>query len=141
MASLLKVDALTGVTTAGSISVTGEGNSTTTNLQQGLCKGWALTDFAAAQNDDSFNVSAYTDYGAGYGQLSWNNDFNNANYAVAQACSGSGTNPNAIPGSQSNSSKATGTIRIVAMDSSNATPSGDNIDYAEFGTVAMGDLA
>jgi len=141
MASLLKVDALTGVSTAGSISVTGEGNSTTTNLQQGLCKGWALTDFAAAQNDDSFNVSAYTDYGAGYGQLSWNNDFNNANYAVAQACSGSGTNPNAIPGSQSNSSKATGTIRIVAMDSSNATPSGDNIDYAEFGTVAMGDLA
>jgi hypothetical protein len=141
MASILKVDTLTGVTTAGSISVTGEGNSTTTNLQQGLCKGWALTDFAAAQNDDSFNVSAYTDYGAGYGQLSWNNDFNNANYAVAQACSGSGTNPNAIPGSQSNSSKATGTIRIVAMDSSNATPSGDNIDYAEFGTVAMGDLA
>jgi len=141
MASILKVDTLTGVSTAGSISVTGEGNSTTTNLQQGLCKGWALTDFAAAQNDDSFNVSAYTDYGAGYGQLSWNNDFNNANYAVAQACSGSGTNPNAIPGSQSNSSKATGTIRIVAMDSSNATPSGDNIDYAEFGTVAMGDLA
>ena len=141
MASILKVDTLTGVTTAGSISVTGEGNSTTTNLQQGLCKGWALTDFAAAQNDDSFNVSAYTDYGAGYGQLSWNNDFNNANYAVAQACSGSGTNPNAIPGSQPNSSKGTGTIRIVAMDSSNATPSGDNIDYAEFGTVAMGDLA
>ena len=123
------------------ISVTGEGNSTTTNLQQGLCKGWALTDFAAAQNDDSFNVSAYTDYGAGYGQLSWNNDFNNANYAVAQACSGSSTNPNAIPGSQANSSKGTGTIRIVAMDSSNATPSSDNIDYTEFGTVAMGDLA
>ena len=139
--SEIKTDKLTGVGTAGSIVVTGEGNSTTTNLQQGLCKGWALTDFATAQNDDSFNVSAYTDYGAGYGQLSWNNDFNNANYAVAQACSGSGTNPNAIPGSQPNSSKGTGTIRIVAMDSSNATPSGDNIDYAEFGTVAMGDLA
>jgi len=27
------------------------------------------------------------------------------------------------------------------MDTSNATPSGDMIDYAEFGTVAMGDLA
>ena len=36
MASELKVNKLTGVTTAGSISVTGEGNSTTTNLQQGL---------------------------------------------------------------------------------------------------------
>ena len=39
MASQLKVDTLTGVTTAGSIVVTGEGNSTTTNLQQGLAKG------------------------------------------------------------------------------------------------------
>ena len=39
MASILKVDSLTGVTTAGSISVTGEGNSTTTNLQQGFGKG------------------------------------------------------------------------------------------------------
>ena len=141
MASELKVNTLTGVSTAGSIAVTGEGNSTTTNLQQGLCKGWALTDFATAQNDDSFNVSTYTDYGAGYGQLTWNNDFSNANYAVAQACSGSGTNPNAIPGSQSNSSKAAGTIRIVAMDSSNADPRATLIDYAEFGTVAMGDLA
>ena len=141
MASELKVNTLTGVSTAGSIAVTGEGNSTTTNLQQGLCKGWALTDFAANQNDDSFNVSAYTDYAAGYGQLSWNNDFNNANYAVAQACSGSGTNPNCVPGSNANSSKGAGTIRINTMDSSNATPSGDMIDYAEFGTIAMGDLA
>ena len=40
MASELKVDKFTGVTTAGSILVTGEGNSTTTNLQQGLVKHW-----------------------------------------------------------------------------------------------------
>ena len=39
MASELKVDKFTGVTTAGSILVTGEGNSTTTNLQQGLLNG------------------------------------------------------------------------------------------------------
>jgi hypothetical protein len=139
--SEIKVDNLTGKTSAGNITVTSEGGAATMQLQQGLCKGWALTDFATAQNDDSLNVSAYTDYAAGYGQLSWNNYFSNANYAVAQACSGSGTNPNAIPGSQANSSKGTATIRIVAMDSSTATPSGNNIDYAEFGTVAMGDLS
>ena len=139
--STLLLNTLTGKTSAGSIVVTGEGGSTTTNMQQGLCKGWALTDFAAAQNDDSFNVSAYTDYAAGYGQLSWNNDFNNANYAVAQACAGSDTNPNCVPGSNGNSSKGTGAIRINTMDTSNATPSGDMIDYAEFGTLAMGDLA
>ena len=141
--SKIDADGVSGLqaTLTAATTVPSEGGAVTTNLAQGLCKGWALTDFATAQNDDSFNVSAYTDYAAGYGQLSWNNSFNNANYAVAQACSGSGTNPNAIPGSQGNSSKGTGTIRIVAMDSSNATPSGSNIDYAEFGTVAMGDLA
>ncbi|BCV05612.1 MAG: hypothetical protein CM15mV112_060 [uncultured marine virus] len=36
MASTLKINTLTGVSTAGSIAVTGEGNSTTTNLQQGF---------------------------------------------------------------------------------------------------------
>ena len=41
MASILKVDTITGVTTAGSIAITGEGNSTTTNLQQGLAKSGA----------------------------------------------------------------------------------------------------
>ena len=42
MASTLKINTLTGVSTAGSIAVTGEGNSTTTNLQQGLCKSWVI---------------------------------------------------------------------------------------------------
>ena len=32
----LKTNTLTGTSTAGSIAVTGEGNSTTTNLQKGL---------------------------------------------------------------------------------------------------------
>ena len=44
MASTLKINTLTGVTTAGSIAVTGEGNSTTTNLQQGLAKSWINFD-------------------------------------------------------------------------------------------------
>ena len=139
--SEIKVDNLNGKTSAGSITVTSEGGAATMQLQQGLCKGWALTDFAAAQNDDSFNVSAYTDYSAGYGELSWNNDFSNASYAVAAACIGSGTNPNSVPGSQSNSTKTTGTIRIVSMNSSSGDPGTAQVDYAEFGTVAMGDLA
>ena len=62
MASILKVDTLTGVTTAGSISVTGEGNSTTTNLQQGLAKAWANINGTAATPvfRDSFNCSSLT---------------------------------------------------------------------------------
>ena len=54
MASVLKVDTLTGVTTAGSIAVTGEGNSTTTNLQQGLVKAWAETNGSGTTIRDSF---------------------------------------------------------------------------------------
>ena len=64
MASQLKVDTITGVTTAGSISVTGEGNSTTTNLQQGLCKTWVAATLAAVIYD-SFNISSNTDEGTG----------------------------------------------------------------------------
>ena len=62
MASELKVDKFTGVTTAGSILVTGEGNSTTTNLQQGLAKVWL---FASSGNSisDSLNMTSITDNG------------------------------------------------------------------------------
>jgi hypothetical protein len=38
--STLLLNTLTGKTSAGSIVVTGEGGSTTTNMQQGLAKAW-----------------------------------------------------------------------------------------------------
>ena len=84
MASLLKVDALQGVTAAGSILVTGEGNSTTTNLQQGLAKCWFNFDQDAPAVDDSLNISSITDTGTGLFDPQWNNNFANVNYA----CSG-----------------------------------------------------
>ena len=66
MASELKVDKITGVTTAGSIDVTGEGNSTTTNLQQGLAKTWCNFEQASSHTvRDSFNISSLTDVGYG----------------------------------------------------------------------------
>ena len=60
MASQLKVDTLTGVTTAGSIDVTGEGNSTTTNLQQGLAKSWVRFNASSGTpaTNDSLNASS-----------------------------------------------------------------------------------
>ena len=65
--SEIKTDKLTGVGTAGSIVVTGEGNSTTTNLQQGLLKAWVRIDGDAsgASIDDSFNCASITDNGTG----------------------------------------------------------------------------
>ena len=80
MASELKVDKFIGVTTAGSIDVTGEGNSTTTNLQQGLAKAW----FQASSDttlSDSFNISSGTDNGTGDYSYALSNAFVNDDYA------------------------------------------------------------
>ena len=65
MASELKVDKFTGVTTAGSILVTGEGNSTTTNLQQGLAKSWLFFNQGGPTVTGSFNVASVTDTSTG----------------------------------------------------------------------------
>ena len=86
MASELKVNTLTGVSTAGSIAVTAEGNSTTTNLQQGLAKGWINYKQAATfVTNDSFNISSVNDDGTGEGDTNYTNNFGNANYAAAGA--------------------------------------------------------
>ena len=58
MASELKVNTLTGVSTAGSIAVTAEGNSTTTNLQQGLIKYWVNYNHLGDAVRDSFNSAS-----------------------------------------------------------------------------------
>ena len=51
--STIKTNTLTGTTSAGSILVTGEGGSTTTNLQQGLCKHWTTVDATVPEATDS----------------------------------------------------------------------------------------
>ena len=81
MASVLKVDEITGVTTAGSITVTGEGNSTTTNLQQGLAKAWAETNSAGTTLRDSFNISSLDDTAEGQQTCNYQNPFSSGNYA------------------------------------------------------------
>jgi len=82
MASQLKVDTITGVTTAGSIAVTGEGNSTTTNLQQGLAKTWVNFNGAGTiATRDSLNVSSLTDTDTGSYAVAFTNSFANTNYA------------------------------------------------------------
>ena len=80
MASTLKINTLTGVSTAGSIAVTGEGNSTTTNLQQGLVKVWCYWEDSDTVRD-SFNSSGLTDNGSGDATYSYTNNMANDDYA------------------------------------------------------------
>jgi len=87
MASILKVDAMQGVTTAGSISVTGEGNSTTTNLQQGLAKAWvSLNGTGTIAVRGSNNVTSLSDGGTGDVTINFTNAMSDANYASVGNC-------------------------------------------------------
>ena len=79
--STILVNTLTGTSTAGSIAVTGEGNSTTTNLQQGLCKAWFEMD-SDFLLDDSFNIASMTDDGTGLYTYTYTNNTANTNYAI-----------------------------------------------------------
>ena len=92
MASELKVNTLTGVSTAGSIAVTAEGNSTTTNLQQGLIKQWVNLTAATPAYKDSFNASTITDEGLGIYEYPFTNPMGNANYSAVGCASTKGSN-------------------------------------------------
>ena len=87
--STVKTNTLTGTTTAGSIAVTGEGNSTTTNLQQGLCKQWVLLQSNGTSVTDSLNNASVTDNGTGDYTLTRTNNMGNATFC---AISNSGDN-------------------------------------------------
>ena len=99
MTSTLKTDTLTGVSTAGSISVTGEGNSTATNLQQGLCKSWVNFDGGAIDSSvnltgvrDSFNVASSVDVSTGKHKANYTNPIANINYVALVASGDVGDN-------------------------------------------------
>ena len=84
--STVLLNTLTGKTSAGSIVVTGEGGSTTTNMQQGLAKCWADYSGAGTTYNDSFNTSSATDNGTGDYAIGIGNDMSSTNFSVAANC-------------------------------------------------------
>ena len=78
----LKTNTLTGTSTAGSIAVTGEGNSTTTNLQQGLAKQWAFYNQQTPAVGDSFNTSSISDSNTGIYLINFTNNMSSTNYSA-----------------------------------------------------------
>ena len=141
MASELKVDKFTGVTTAGSIDVTGEGNSTTTNLQQGLCKAWFVFDQANSNTiDDSLNIGSITDRGTGSMYGVFTNNMNSLHY----------TNPSIAAPNASGSMATTNTNRSLiasadttARNSVNVFKTNDLalVDEENVQSIVHGDLA
>tara|TARA_Y100000817_G_scaffold64024_1_gene48152 strand:+ start:402 stop:866 length:465 start_codon:yes stop_codon:yes gene_type:complete len=91
----IKADTLTGLSTAsdvtiasnkfvgtasGTMTVVGEGGTTQTGLQQGLCKVWVNMDAGTTAND-SHNVSGLTDVATGAHTITFSNNMASANYS------------------------------------------------------------
>tara|TARA_R100000654_G_scaffold17451_1_gene36519 strand:+ start:333 stop:740 length:408 start_codon:yes stop_codon:yes gene_type:complete len=135
MASTLKINTLTGVTTAGSIAVTGEGNSTTTNLQQGLAKCWLRADMNT-ENDiqDSLNTASVTDQSAGDTRWNITNAFANTNGVMSGATARTGTPK--LSGGAGQIAISTSQFRVMTTNHSGSTEAD-----AEWGALAHGDLA
>jgi len=132
----IKTDTFKGQTTAGSINVQGEG-SNTTNLQQGLAKGWINYD-ATASSDytrDSFNVASTTDSNTGAHDITFSN--NMANNSYAGVTNGHRDDNQAISILQDSTNYLTSRFRFKI----NAHTSGTNADTdSAFGAI-YGDLA
>ena len=139
MASELKVDKFTGVTTAGSILVTGEGNSTTTNLQQGLCKTWYdVNGSGTAAISDSLNGASITDHGTGDYTISRTNAMSNLTYAVGGHSDFDNGNQRGIImcSNETPTNRSTTVMRHALQNSA-----GNGQDPAHFSAVIFGDLA
>ena len=79
------LDTLKGRTTAGSVTVQGEGTNTT-NLQQGLAKHWCQFVQSSATVADSLNQSGMTDHGAADTAWTFTTAMGNDDYSSQTTC-------------------------------------------------------
>ena len=141
--STVLLNTLTGKTSAGSIVVTGEGGSTTTNMQQGLIKQWVNLTAATPAYKDSFNASTVTDEGLGIYEYPFTNPMGNANYSAVGCASTKGSNNSytaiVTTGDSANSYglHSTAAIRFNAY----ANNASANTDQDTVNSMVTGDLA
>jgi len=83
-ASEIAIDKLKGASSANIISVVAEGGTTTTNLQQGLCKVWADYPGDAASITDSLNIASITDTSTGVSTMNFSNNFAGVAYSCTR---------------------------------------------------------
>ena len=141
MASQLKVDTITGVTTAGSVVVTGEAGSTTTNLQQGLTKVWHNFDGeSTVATRDSYNVSGLTDNQAGDFTFSYTNNMAGQNYTTQHQAQDVGA-LYLVPYIPATANVATSSLRIYYGYANNTTGGIQRADHDLANFSHHGDLA
>jgi len=134
----LKTNTLTGTSTAGSIAVTGEGNSTTTNLQQGLAKVWCdFNGTGTIATRDSFNEASLTDNGTGSYNVNFTNNMGSANYSTT-----AGVNfiDSGSTGSSVNPDRGNSTTALTFLEVRDAAQTADR-DREHILVTVHGDLA
>ena len=144
MTSQLKVDKLQGRTTAGSITVTGEGTSAETNLQQGLCKAWACNEQDGTNGVlDSFNQASITDIGNGQHSGTRTNNMASVNWTVGFLTSAdNASNDYSMvhcgmrTGNGSLLDKSTSLVSCYVKNSSHSGTDLANVGYQIFGDLA-----
>ena len=134
--STLKANTFTGTTSAGSIVVTGEGGSTTTNLQQGLSKYWVnYNGQSTVSVRDSFNHASETDNATGQYTLTLTNAMSNGNYAITMSTGGSSSGSGRI--FDDNTVRTTSAFKVVVQSLDNAAVMDiDNWNFAIHGDLA-----
>ena len=136
MASILKVDEMQGVTSAGDITITSEGGAATMQLQQGLAKVWINFDGESTiATRDSNNVSSISDDGTGSYTTSYTSNMASVNYTAAGSHNRSGLSSTTFTNDSSWAASTSG-IASVSANSSNAA-----IDCDAVLISILGDLA
>ena len=129
----VKVNQLSGIDTAGSISVQGEGTATT-NLQQGLVKHWCTYDGdESSPVEDSFNQASFTDVTTGKYSMSFTNNFSNITHCPI--CGGGDWKTQGILQGQEPTTSGTGQIQTRYPNTAAA------LDTERTGHMIAGDLA
>tara|TARA_R110001583_G_scaffold100550_2_gene246607 strand:+ start:244 stop:660 length:417 start_codon:yes stop_codon:yes gene_type:complete len=137
--SEVKTNKLTGTSTAGSILVTGEGNSTTTNLQQGLAKAWGSFEQSGTHTfRDSLNFSSISDLAVGRSSVVFTNNMADTNYATTGMSGEQAGGGNRVMGFCGSAlTPASNTFAIANYNLSG----GSGIDDDRLSICVLGDLA
>jgi len=149
--SEIKTDKLTGVGTAGVILVTGEGNSTTTSLQQGLAKVAGTFDNVNATLVSSFNVTSGTDSGTGDATFNITNALSSTsdrtivwgawNTTDGGTSGASGNSTGGLTCCQVSVAPSASSVRGRVVKGSSSSSDGTAIDVSAMNMVVHGGLA
>ena len=149
MASILKVDELRGIASAGDITVTSEGGAATMQLQQGLAKAWVnFRGSGTLLVRDSLSIASVTDGGTGNFTPNFSSAFNNTDYIGYGTPAGELNHPRGNKGigigMSSNgtiNNQTTTALRMYSNYGATSTSNGGADDTQAGFVVFFGDLA